>query len=283
MALDFNTEPYFDDYDAHKDFYRILFRPSYAVQARELTLLQTILQNQVSRFGDHVFKNGSQVIPGSVNVDNKVHFIKLEQFTGTVDVTTYIESFKNKIITGETSGVKMRVLDTSGGSAVVDELSIPTLYCKVEGTAEDTVTNRLQPGENIIAYTEDNLLSTNFRLTEDQLTDISAVIKLTGSASETPTTYTGNASSDVLGYGYSVDVAAGIYYIDGIFVRNDNLKLYVSRFDNTPSCRVGFKVTEETVAPEDDESILDNALVLITLLHQAHTVIKSLFLLSSYH
>ncbi len=259
MALDFNTEPYFDDYDAKKDFYRILFRPSYAVQARELTQLQTILQNQVSRFGDHVFKNGSQVIPGSVNVDNKVHFIKLEQFTGTVDVTTYIESFKNKIITGETSGVKMRVLDTSGGSAVVDELGTPTLYCKVEGTAEDTITNRLQPGENIIAYTEDNLLSTNFRLTEDQLTDITAVIKLTGSASETPTTYTGNASSDVLGYGYSVDVAAGIYYIDGIFVRNDNLKLYVSRFDNTPSCRVGFKVTEETVAPEDDESILDNA------------------------
>ena len=259
MALDFNTEPYFDDYDAKKDFYRILFRPSYAVQARELTQLQTILQNQVSRFGDHVFKNGSQVIPGSVNVDNRVHFIKLEQFTGTTDVTTYIESFKNKIITGETSGVKMRVLDTSGGSAVVDELTQPTLYCKIEGTSSDTVTNRLQPGENIVALTEDNLVSSNFRLTEDQLTDISAVIKLTGSASETPTTYTNDASSDVLGYGYSVDVGAGIYYIDGTFVRNDDLKLYVSRFNNTPSCRVGFKVTEQTIAPEDDESILDNA------------------------
>ena len=109
MALDFNTEPYFDDYQENKDFYRILFRPSYAVQARELTQLQTILQNQVSRFGNHVFKNGSQVIPGSVNVDNKVHFIKLEQFTGTVDITTYIETLKNKIITGETSGVKLQI------------------------------------------------------------------------------------------------------------------------------------------------------------------------------
>ena len=259
MSLPFNTEPYFDDYDAKKDFYRILFRPSYAVQARELTQLQTILQNQVSRFGDHVFKNGSQVIPGSVNVDNKVHFIKLEQFTGTIDVTTYIETLKNKIITGETSGVKMRVLDTSGGSAVVDQLDQPTLYCKIEGTAEDNVTNRLLPGENIIAYTEDNLMSTNFRLTEDQLTDITAIVKLTGNSGETATTYTGNVSSDVLGYGYSVDVAAGIYYIDGVFVRNDDLKLYVGRFTNTPSCRVGFKVTEETIAPEDDETILDNA------------------------
>ena len=259
MALDFNTEPYFDDYDPKSDFYRILFRPSYAVQARELTQLQTILQNQVSRFGDHVFKNGSQVIPGSVNVDNKVHFIKLEQFTGTVDITTYIETFKNKIITGETSGVKMRVLDTSGGGVIVDDLGFPTLYCKIEGTAEDNETRRLLPGENIIAYVEDNQMSTNFRLKEDQLNDITAVVKLTGNLGETPTVYTGSPSSDVLGYAYSVDVAAGIYYVDGIFVRNDDLKLYVGRFTNTPSCRVGFKVTETAITPEDDDSILDNA------------------------
>lgn len=260
MAIDFNTEPYFDDYKSEKDFYRILFRPSYAVQARELTQLQTILQNQVSRFGDHVFKNGSQVIPGSVNVDNKVHFIKLEQFTGTVDVTTYIETLKNKIITGENSGVKMRVLDTSGGDAVVTETSIPTLYCKVEGTdlADDTVI-RFEPGENIVAYTEDNQTTTNFRLTEDQLNDITAQVKSTGNLGETATSYTGNTSSDVLGYGYSVEVQAGIYYIDGVFVRNDNLKLYVGRFNNVPTARVGFKVTQETITPEDDDSILDNA------------------------
>ena len=259
MALDFNTEPYFDDYQDNKDFYRVLFRPSYAVQARELTQLQTILQNQVSRFGNHVFKNGSQVIPGSVNVDNKVHFIKLEQFTGTVDITTYIETLKNKIITGETSGVKMRVLDTSGGSAVVDDLNIPTLYCKIEGTAEDNETRRLLPGENITALIADNQISTNFRLKEDQLNDITAVVKLTGNLGETPTTYTNNASSDVLGYGYSVDVGAGVYFVDGLFVRNDDLKLYVSRFTNNPSCRVGFKVTEAAITPEDDDSILDNA------------------------
>lgn len=261
MSLDFNTEPYFDDYNPEKDFYRILFRPSYAVQARELTQIQTILQNQVTRFGDHIFKNGSQVIPGSVTADNKVHFVKLEQFTGTVDITTYIKTLKNKIITGETSGVKMRVVDTSGdgNNIIVDNLDIPTLYCKVEGTAEDNVTNRLIPGENLVAYAADNQMSTNFRLTEDQLTDIYAVVRSTGNLSETATVYSNNPSSDVLGYAYSVDVKAGIYYIDGIFVRNDDLKLYVGRFENSPSYRVGFKITESYVSPEDDDSILDNA------------------------
>jgi hypothetical protein len=40
MALDFNTEPFFDDYSEDDKFHRILFRPGYAVQARELTQLQ---------------------------------------------------------------------------------------------------------------------------------------------------------------------------------------------------------------------------------------------------
>ena len=260
MTTNFNTEPYFDDYDAEKDFYRILFRPSYAVQARELTQLQTILQNQVSRFGDHVFKNGSQVIPGSVSVDNQVHFVKLELFTGTTDVTTYIATFKNKIITGETSGVKMRVVDTSAESdLIVDNKTTPTLYCKVEGTAVDGLTSRLIPGENVTAYEVDNQISTNFRLVEDQLGDVTAVVRTLGDIGETGTTYSGDASSDVLGYAYSVEVKQGIYYVDGIFVRNPDLKLYVGRFSPNPTCRVGFKVTEETVTPEDDESILDNA------------------------
>jgi hypothetical protein len=58
MGLDtnFNQDPYHDDYDADKDFHRILFKPGVAVQARELTQLQTILQNQIERFGDNILK-----------------------------------------------------------------------------------------------------------------------------------------------------------------------------------------------------------------------------------
>ena len=106
MAINFNTEPYNDDYSADKDFYRILFRPGYPVQARELTQLQTILQQQVSRFGDHVFKNGSQVIPGSVNYDHRVHFLKLENTYNTLNVQSYLSQFRNKIITGVNNIVK---------------------------------------------------------------------------------------------------------------------------------------------------------------------------------
>ena len=52
--IDFNTEPYNDDYDENKKFYRILYRPSFAVQARELTQMQTIPQKQISRHGNAI-------------------------------------------------------------------------------------------------------------------------------------------------------------------------------------------------------------------------------------
>ena len=59
MATNFNVKPYYDDYDSSKNFHRVLFRPAYSVQARELTQLQTILQNQITKFGEHIFQNGS--------------------------------------------------------------------------------------------------------------------------------------------------------------------------------------------------------------------------------
>ena len=41
-----NISPYYDDFDSEKNFYKVLFRPGYPVQARELTTLQSVLQNQ---------------------------------------------------------------------------------------------------------------------------------------------------------------------------------------------------------------------------------------------
>ena len=66
---DFNLSPYFDDFNEGKKFHRILFRPAFAVQARELTQSQTILQNQVERLSDHIFEKGAMVIPGEIGFD----------------------------------------------------------------------------------------------------------------------------------------------------------------------------------------------------------------------
>ena len=75
----FNVQPYYDDYDALKKFYKILFRPAYAVQARELTQLQTIFQNQIGYFGEHIFKDGSMVIPGTITVNSTYEYVRLQK------------------------------------------------------------------------------------------------------------------------------------------------------------------------------------------------------------
>ena len=64
----FNISPYYDDFDESKNFLRMLFRPGYAVQARELTQAQTILQNQVDRFGSHMFEDGSKVLGAALQL-----------------------------------------------------------------------------------------------------------------------------------------------------------------------------------------------------------------------
>ena len=74
---DFNLSPYYDDFNESKKFHRILFRPSFAVQARELTQSQSILQNQVEKVSDHLFKQGAMVIPGQVSIDTDYTSIKL--------------------------------------------------------------------------------------------------------------------------------------------------------------------------------------------------------------
>ena len=82
---DFNVSPYYDDFlvtgaDGKKPqekYYRILFRPSVAIQAREMTQLQTTLQQQITNFGDHIFEEGAMVLPGGTALDLEYGFIKL--------------------------------------------------------------------------------------------------------------------------------------------------------------------------------------------------------------
>ena len=125
----FNTAPYYDDFKESDKFYRILFRPGYAVQARELTQLQTQLQNQIKRQGDHLFKEGAMVIPGQMSIDCNAPYVKLQ--STTVDVTT---------LAGETivdqTGIKALIVK----GVAVEGTDDATLYIKYQRSADDNVT-----------------------------------------------------------------------------------------------------------------------------------------------
>ena len=71
-----NVSPYFDDFDSANDYHKVLFKPGYPIQARELTTLQSILQDQIEKFGQHFFKEGAKVIPGNTGY-NRIYYLSL--------------------------------------------------------------------------------------------------------------------------------------------------------------------------------------------------------------
>ena len=109
--INLDTSPYFDDFDAGKDYYKVLFKPGFPVQARELTTLQSILQNQISSFGEHFFKEGSMVIPGSITYNPKYDAVILSPQQGGIDISLYLEQLIGTTIRGETTGVKAKVVN----------------------------------------------------------------------------------------------------------------------------------------------------------------------------
>ena len=78
ISINTNQTPYFDDYDEDKSFHQVLYKPSLPVQARELSTQQSILRNQIKRFGDHVFKNGSKVTGGELVLNTDYEYVKLK-------------------------------------------------------------------------------------------------------------------------------------------------------------------------------------------------------------
>ena len=109
INLNLNQSPYFDDYDETKDFHQVLYKPAVAVQARELSQEQTILRNQLKRFGDHIFANGSRVSGGEIHLDKQYSFVKLQTIYNAVDITPSL--FSGKTIIGSTSGTKAVVVN----------------------------------------------------------------------------------------------------------------------------------------------------------------------------
>jgi hypothetical protein len=108
--LNFNVDPYYDDFDPNKNYHRVLYKPGRAVQARELTQSQTILQNQITNFADHFFTQNTPVKGGSITLDLNVKHLKLTQTFNNIDIVA--SEFQNQIVTDDTGTIVAKVIAT---------------------------------------------------------------------------------------------------------------------------------------------------------------------------
>jgi hypothetical protein len=138
---DFNLSPYYDDYSESKKFHRILFRPAFAVQARELTQSQSILQNQIERVSDHLFEKGAMIIPGEIGFDLDYSAIKLTSRSST------LANYLGATLTGVTSGVKAIVVN----AVATDGTDPDTLYVKYIQTGTNNTSKTFTAAETVNA------------------------------------------------------------------------------------------------------------------------------------
>jgi hypothetical protein len=118
--------PYYDDYNEDNYYHRILFRPGYAVQARELTQMQTIAQNQVERFGRSIYENGSIVSGGQISLDYARTINLQPQFAGS-DIN--VSSFVGKTVAYGSTNTSVQAVVIGGSSSTsVEPASITVKY-----------------------------------------------------------------------------------------------------------------------------------------------------------
>ena len=240
------NSPHFDDYDEVKNYHRILFKPGFSVQARELTQLQTALQAQIDRHGQYAFKDGSRVINGKATLNVEYDFIKIESSfyngSATVNADTYLSSLVGTVITGSgntTNQVTAEVLEVV---AKVDASNPATLFIRYTSAGG---ANREVPKFVAGELAQSTATGTPFIMV--------------GGGSNIDNSNTASGITTPIGLGSAVNIEEGVYFIAGTFVYVPAGSIVLSKYSNTPSNIIGLKVTETLVSSNTDSTLVDNA------------------------
>ena len=240
---DLNVSPYYDDYSESKNFHRILFQPSNAIQARELTQLQSILQNQIEKFGNHIFEEGSLVSGGTITINTVYDAVKVEDTnpntSGTSSAESYRASSVGKFFKGQTSGVVAKVINSVAATSDGDPLTLYVTYLKtnIDTNSVTSANTTFVDGEEL-----------------QEVTNSSGTYSDASNNNEFKT-----ISSDSTATGSAATIRGGIIYTRGFFVRVDEQTILLDKYSNTPTYRVGLSVDESLITSSDDTSLLDNA------------------------
>jgi hypothetical protein len=197
--------------------------------------MQTILQNQIDRFAEHIFQEGTTVRGFEMNFDVMYNYVRLRDRNASGNAI-YPAEFNGATIKGATSGITALVINTNEGSEA-----------NVAGSGTKTL---------FVKYQSANNSGTRYFANNEILTVIS------GNSSQvllSANTYVGTATYPAEGYGIAANFNAGIVYAKDHFIRVPAQTLILSKYDNTPSVRVGFDVAESIVTEVDDSTLLDPA------------------------
>ena len=248
-----NVSPYFDDFDKDKNFQNILFRPGYALQAREMSQIQSLLKHKIEKVGDHLFEDGAMVVPGQLSLFVRYTAIRVQNsFAGEdIKLAQYISASDADavLVTGVTSGITAKIygFEEATSSVARSKGSAPKLHVNIRkmGTDGSKQIHQFLPGEQLKV----NIPITH---TSTYAADIPSLTVET--VEQMPAGYNFGSGQQV-----AASIEAGVYYIRGSFVEVEKeIKILTNEVDQFTG-RIGLKITEEIVTPEQDSSLTDNS------------------------
>lgn len=216
---------YKDDFLDSDNFHRILFNSGKALQARELTQMQTITQSELGRLGRFIFKEGAAVEPGGFGVSNP-EFIKLNTSVNTLPATP--SDLVGVELTSD-GGIKVEVQEVITATAT-DPATLFVKYTDTSSGTAGTTTIRVAQGED--------LSGGGYTLT----------IGSTGTGQTAP----------IVGQGTKFHNAEGVFFAKDHFVYAPPQSITVAKYSTTPDADLGFLVTEDIVTVDDDDGLYDN-------------------------
>jgi len=295
MAVNTASSPYYDDFDQTKNFYRILFKPGTAVQSRELTQVQSILQDQIKKFANHIFVDGSRSLkdsPVAVSINRDVRAIKIQPTSA--NVYTYLD----KYVTGAVSNTIGQVIavypidtpDLGDPATIIISLKKTendgifsgdeTIYFyNTIGNAANTATSVYSEktvGESVvsaIANTVDvsdeiTITSASGTIAEGDIVygenDL-YVVKVISSTAVLLNKNFGNTGSGVslsfirksTSKTLMVSCSSGAYYKNGFFIQVPNQSIIPQKYSAYPNKSVILRYNEVVQNYRDDASLLD--------------------------
>lgn len=220
------SSSYKDDFKDSDNYHRILFNSGRALQARELTQMQTIIQEEIARFGRNIFLEGASVNPGGPTITSDYEFIKLNTTTNVLpsDITTLVGTE----FTGQTSSVKARVLEVVEAENS-DPATIYVQYTNTSGGVSGENPIRMSAGEDISNGTD--------TLTVQSVNTV---------------------ANPAVGQGCKISNGAGDFFTRGHFVFVAPQSLILSKYTRFPTATIGFKSTEDIVTVADTNELYDN-------------------------
>jgi hypothetical protein len=226
------ADVYRDDYDPEKGFHKVLFKGRSALQARELNQLQTIIQTEIERFGRNIFKEGASLQSPGISINKKNRFIKLntDPNDGGVALPADSNILLNRLFKGQQSGVIVKVVDVVPADGA-DPATVYAQYTNTLNGTTGTTSVTVDPGEELLEVDGSNVLMVQ---TLDTV---------------------GNPAT---GYGTSITVGGAEFFAVGHFVVAPVQTIILSKYTNTASATVGFRVDQEIVTVNDDETLYDN-------------------------